>query len=155
MPRRPPSVALVVDTNIVIALVFGAKGRGLWDRVQAHRHLLVSVEAVTELMSVIWHQRDRFPHASDDATSLLRFIDVPPPERYAPMLQEAASALRNAVASRNGSEKDAHILALAWAHEADIWSHDRDFAGTGWPSWSNANLASALADEAPASAVER
>ena len=46
----------------------------------------------------------------------------------------------NAVASRNGSTADAHLLACAWAFDADLWSHDRDFAGTGWASWSNANL---------------
>lgn len=43
---------------------------------------------------------------------------------------------------------------MAWLYDADIWSHGRDFAGTGWPSWSNANLAAALADEAPAASVE-
>jgi hypothetical protein len=52
-----------------------------------------------------------------------------------------------APASRNGSSSDAHVLALAWLAEADIWSHDRDFAGTGWPSWSSANLRAALARE--------
>lgn len=44
----------------------------------------------------------------------------------------------------NGSVRDAHILALAWTLDADIWSHDRDFAGTGWPSWSNGNLRASL-----------
>lgn len=38
------------------------------------------------------------------------------------------------------------VLACAWLLDADIWSHDRDFAGTGWPSWSNANLLRVLAD---------
>lgn len=84
--------------------------------------------------------------------ALLELLDVPSPERYEHGIAEATDTLRNAVASRNGSMSDAHILALAWTYEADIWSHDRDFAGTGWPSWSNANLAAALADEAPASA---
>lgn len=69
---------------------------------------------------------------------------------YASRLEAARKVLRNAVASRDGSTSDAHILALAWTYDADIWSHDRDFAGTGWPSWSNANLAAALTDEAPA-----
>jgi hypothetical protein len=43
------------------------------------------------------------------------------------------------------------LLAISqragWLAEADIWSHDRDFAGTGWPSWSTANLRAALARE--------
>ena len=45
-----------------------------------------------------------------------------------------------------GSTADAHVPSLAWTLDADIWSHDRDFAGTGWPSWSSANLRAALAD---------
>jgi predicted nucleic acid-binding protein len=53
-------------------------------------------------------------------------------------------ALRNAPASRNGSVTDAHLLALAWTLDADLWSHDRDFAGTGWPSWSTSNLLTAV-----------
>lgn len=60
------------------------------------------------------------------------------------VLEAAAHMLKNAVASRNGSPADAHLLAVAWTYDADIWSHDRDFAGTGWPSWSSANLLAAL-----------
>jgi predicted nucleic acid-binding protein len=59
-------------------------------------------------------------------------------------LEEAQTVLRNAAASKNGSTNDAHVLALAWTVDADLWSHDRDFAGTGWPSWSTANLMAAL-----------
>ena len=57
----------------------------------------------------------------------------------------AEAALRDAVASRNGATSDSHILALAWELGADIWSHDRDFAGTGVASWSTINLIRALA----------
>lgn len=61
-------------------------------------------------------------------------------ETYANALDEAGRVLAEAVASRDAGRSDAHLLACAWALDADIWSHDRDFAGTGWPSWSNANL---------------
>jgi predicted nucleic acid-binding protein len=61
-------------------------------------------------------------------------------------LAEAAQVLRQAVASANGSIRDAHILALAWSADADIWSADRDFAGTGVASWSTPNLMRALAE---------
>jgi predicted nucleic acid-binding protein len=62
-------------------------------------------------------------------------------------LELAAQYLRDAVASQNGSVVDAHILACAWSYDADIWSFDRDFAGTGVASWSTANLMRALAAE--------
>lgn len=63
-------------------------------------------------------------------------------------IPRAEVALKDAVASQNGSTRDAHILACAWVVDADIWSFDRDFAGTGVASWSTANLMRALAEEA-------
>jgi predicted nucleic acid-binding protein len=59
-------------------------------------------------------------------------------------IPRAQAALRDSVPSRNGSTTDAHILALAWAIGADVWTHDRDFAGTGVPTWSTINLLRAL-----------
>ena len=52
---------------------------------------------------------------------------------------------RDGTPSRNGSVRDAHLLALAWDANADIWSHDRDFAGTGVATWSTLNLLRSLA----------
>ena len=69
-------------------------------------------------------------------------------QEYAALVVDAARALLLGPPSRDGKTTDAHILALAWSADADIWSHDRDFAGTGWPSWSSANLRAALALEA-------
>jgi predicted nucleic acid-binding protein len=37
------------------------------------------------------------------------------------------------------------LLALAWSLDADIWTTDRDFAGTGVASWSTPNLIRELA----------
>jgi len=48
------------------------------------------------------------------------------------------------VASRNGAIDDAPVLALAWSLDADVWTTDRDFAGTGVASWSTPNLIRAL-----------
>jgi hypothetical protein len=61
-------------------------------------------------------------------------------------------ALRDAVPSRNGSTRDApgdaNVFALAWSVEADAWTTDRDFAGTGVASWSTPNLMRALIEGA-------
>ncbi len=135
-------------------MVLGFRLHGVWDQIATRRRLLVSVESVAELMAVLWHLRDRAPNAEHDARNVLSLVEVPPEARYHMSLVAAADALRHAPASRNGSVKDAHILALAWTFDADIWSHDRDFAGTGWPSWSSANLAAALSTEAGASAAQ-
>jgi predicted nucleic acid-binding protein len=146
---------LVVDTNILVGTILSARRRPIWVLANARRRLLISIEGVAEVMSVISHARHRLPHAIEDAAALLELLDAPSVDRYRYLIAKAADVLRNAPASRNGSEKDAHILALAWTYDADIWSHDRDFAGTGWPSWSSANLAAALAEEAGAEASER
>ena len=42
----------------------------------------------------------------------------------------------------------AHVLALAWSVDADVWTTDRDFAGTGIATWSTANLMRGLAGAA-------
>ena len=77
--------------------------------------------------------------------SLLDLLTIIAPEDVADEDRAAAEmALRHAPASRNGSVTDAHLLALAWTLDADLWSHDRDFAGTGWPSWSTSNLLAAV-----------
>jgi predicted nucleic acid-binding protein len=65
-----------------------------------------------------------------------------------PVLAESEIALKVAAASRNGSIRDAHVLALARCVEADVWSTDRDFAGTGVASWSTPNLMRSLAGAA-------
>lgn len=62
-------------------------------------------------------------------------------------MERARLTLKDAAASQNGSVRDAHILACAWVCNADIWSFDRDFAGTGVASWSTANLMRALVAE--------
>lgn len=154
MRRRAPSADLVVDANIVLGIVLGVRGPAIWWRAQASRRLLMSIEAVTEVMTVASHMLDRQPTALRRSGELIELLNVPPADRYEAGLNTAKIMLRNAPASRDGSEKDAHILALAWTYDADIWSQDRDFAGTGWPSWSSANLSAALNDEAAASAID-
>ncbi|MCZ7656341.1 MAG: PIN domain-containing protein [Xanthobacteraceae bacterium] len=42
--------------------------------------------------------------------------------------------------SRNGSDRDAPVPALACCLDAGVWSTERDFAGTGIPAWSTPNL---------------
>lgn len=146
MSPRPPSARIIMDSNILISAVLGSRSMRSIARVASIRALLTSVQAQAEARETI---RRVAPHPAKSlaaAAKLFLFVQVEDqPEAAAP---EAANILRNAPASRNGSTKDAHLLALAWYYDADIWSHDRDFAGTGWPCWSSANLVAALAEPA-------
>lgn len=144
----------MIDTNIVLSAALGGRTRPVIIFVRERRQLLTSVEAMSEALNVAMKLPD-VPFAAENVTSLLELIDIARGDLYLGRAELAQATLRNAPASRNGSVKDAHILALAWTYDADIWSHDRDFAGTGWPSWSSANLAAALAEEAGAEASER
>lgn len=150
-----PSSTLAVDANIIVSVVLGFKTRALWPGIVGRRRLVVSEDDAAEALTVADRQRARLGTARSDVAELMTMIEVVPSDRYEFRLVAAQTTLRNAVASRKGSVNDAHVLALAWTYDADIWSHDRDFAGTGWPSWSSANLAAALSEEAAAPAVER
>ena len=77
---------------------------------------------------------------------LLEDVTVVPTDSLEPLVGDAATSLRLGAASGNGSTRDAHVLALAWDAGADIWTTDRDFAGTGVATWSTPNLMRALAD---------
>ncbi|KRE17432.1 hypothetical protein ASE63_13345 [Bosea sp. Root381] len=155
MSPRSPTPILIVDTNIVLGAVFGRSDAFRLSDVAMSRSLICSRDMVIEAAAVV----DRvLPGEERAAVRLIRSfqaIEVVERHVYVPKIEAAQRSLRLAPASRNGSEKDAHVLALAWTYDADIWSHDRDFAGTGWPSWSSANLAAALSEEAAAPAVER
>lgn len=145
---REPSETLVVDANIVLSAVLGFRSRPLLERISARRALVISSEASLEVRHVLSRLDPDASVLIEIADEILEAIEVVETARYDDNLTSAERSLRQAVASRNGSVNDAHVLALAWTYDADIWSHDRDFAGAGWPSWSSANLAAALADEA-------
>ena len=140
-PRGVPA-ALVVDANILVAAVLGSTTGAHLDLISGRRSLITSEEAFEEAYKVVGHIRPRDLAVLESLLDLLTIIareDVADEDRAM-----AETALRNAPASRNGSITDAHLLALAWTLDADLWSHDRDFAGTGWPSWSTSNLLAAV-----------
>lgn len=150
MWRSSPSEALIVDANVILSAVLGFRSRPLLENVSARRALITSAEVSDEVRRVLRRLDPGAPVLGEIADAILDSIEVVDAVRYGDNIAGAENRLRNATASRNGSTDDAHILALAWTYDADIWSHDRDFAGTGWPSWSSANLAAALAEEAGA-----
>lgn len=147
MSPRPPSPVIVVDANIVLSVALGLRARPAFEAVLARRPLLTSARAREEILGRAAGLGADVPEAPEIASAVLGIVTVVDETLYADRLDRAAQVLRLAAASRNGSTNDAHVLALAWTLDADIWSHDRDFAGTGWPSWSSANLRASLGGE--------
>jgi predicted nucleic acid-binding protein len=141
---RPPSSAVVVDSAILVSALIGRTAGAIFD-VSTSRRLYTTDRAMIEVSRRVALGMRR-PDLLPALDALLRDLDVVAVEDISPSISAAEFALRNSVPSRNGSDDDAHILALAWELEADIWSHDRDFAGTGVSTWSTINLVKALAE---------
>ena len=149
MSPRAPSSVLVVDANIILSVVLGRCSRPVFETVVASRTVVTSARAADEVRGVVRGAADLPRDAAELAETLLGGIGVVDAAVYADLMEGAGRVLTHAVASRNGSTRDAHLLACAWAFDADLWTHDRDFAGTGWPSWSNANLNDSSSPDPP------
>ena len=134
---------LVVDAAILIA---AARGRSSGAVLAAARAavLVTTDRAIAETRRRIDLGLKR-PELQPIVDALVAEMTVVPVAALTAFLSEAAVALTDAVASRNGSSDDAHLLALAWSVDADIWTTDRDFAGAGVASWSTPNLIRGLA----------
>ena len=140
----PPASTLVVDAAVLVA---AARGRSSGALLAASRH----ARLVTTDRAV--HEARRRIELGMQRTDLLPILDaivalmtVLPVAALFALLSRAELTLRDAVASRNGSSRDAHVLALAWSLESDIWTADRDFAGTGVATWSTPNLMRGIAE---------
>jgi predicted nucleic acid-binding protein len=144
---KMPSAMLVVDSNIVISDILSRKIRRAVFQMSRHRVILMTQTALVEVRRV---QSRLIPAELENLRlqELLNSVTLVANDQFEHHMPVAATTLAQAVASKNGSMRDAHVLACAWEYRADIWSHDRDFAGCGWPSWSTANLRDAVMEYA-------
>jgi predicted nucleic acid-binding protein len=139
----PPAPTLVIDAAIFVGAVLGRGGGVLIDA--GRTRVLTTTDRVLEEVSRRISLGMRRPELLPVLEELAGLVKV---NAMATLnIPEAQAVLRQAVSSDNGSTDDAHVLALAWALDADIWSADRDFAGTGVASWSTPNLLRALKAE--------
>ena len=140
---RAPTSTLVVDAAVLVA---AARGRSSGALLEAGRSAsLVTTDRVVHEARRRIELGLRRPELLAIIDGLLAEMTVVPVAALTPVLAESEIALKDAVASGNGSIRDAHVLALARSVEADIWTTDRDFAGTGVASWSTPNLMRGLA----------
>jgi predicted nucleic acid-binding protein len=143
---RAPSSVLVVDAAVLVAAARGRSSGAILEAARAA--VLVTTDRVV-------HEARRRVELGLKRPELLGVIDalaaeltILPVAALTPVLAGSELTLKDAVPSRNGSTRDAHVLALAWSVEADVWTTDRDFAGTGVATWSTPNLMRALAERA-------
>lgn len=146
MKAPAPASTLVVDAAVLVAAARGRSSGALLAAARAAS--LVTTDRVV-------HETRRRIELGLKRPDLLPIVDalivemtLVPVAALTPLLTQSEIVLKDAVASRNGSNRDAHVLALAWSVEADIWTTDRDFAGTGVATWSTPNLLRGLAEAA-------
>ena len=133
----------MVDAAILIAAARGRSSGAILAAAQM-ASLVTTDRAVAETRRRIEFGLKR-PELQPIVDALVAEMTVVPVAALSALLPQAAIALADAVASRNSSAGDAHLLALAWSVDADIWTTDRDFAGAGVASWSTPNLIRGLA----------
>jgi predicted nucleic acid-binding protein len=143
---REPSAALVIDAAILISAVLG-RSRGALAEAGRKAALVTTDNVLHEARRRIEAGLKR-PELVEILDELAAVLTIVPAAALEPLRARCETALRDAVASRNGSTRDAYVLALAWQTGADIWTTDRDFAGTGVPTWSTPNLMRAFAEAA-------
>ncbi|GGI26818.1 PIN domain-containing protein [Bradyrhizobium guangdongense] len=143
---RRPSTTIVIDAAILIAAVRGRSSGALL--AAAARVILVTTDRVIQEARRRILLGLRRPELIEVLDALAESMTIVPVAALEPMLARCEETLRDAVPSRNGSERDAHVLALAWSVDADVWTTDRDFAGTGVATWSTPNLLRAFAETA-------
>ena len=143
---RSPSATLVLDAAVLISAAFGRSAGVILD--VANVRTLVTTERVVEEVRRRIGLGARRPEVLPLIDILLEEVTVIPLDSLTSHFPHSEIVLRDGPASRNGSTRDAHVLALAWDTGADIWTTDRDFAGTGVATWSTPNLMRALAEQA-------
>ncbi len=141
---RTPPATLVVDAAILISAVLG-RSTGALLAAQRVAVLITTDRVIHEVRRRI-ELGMRRPELLPLVDALAEQMTIVPVAALDPMISHCETALRDAVASRNGTVSDAHVLALAWHADADIWTTDRDFAGTGVATWSTPNLMRGLAE---------
>ena len=141
---RAPSPTIVIDAAILVAAVRGRSSGAILRAAQ--ESIVVTTDRVAQEARrriELGLRRPELLEILDDLTGVFTIVPVASLE---PLLVRCETVLREAVSSRNGSTRDAHVLALAWSIDADIWTTDRDFAGTGVATWSTPNLMRGLAE---------
>jgi predicted nucleic acid-binding protein len=139
---RAPSSTLVLDANVLIAAARGRSSGAILMAAQAAA--LVTTDRVVEEARRRILLGMKQPELLPNLNLLLENLTVVAIATLAAIIPRAEAALRDSAPSRNGSTRDAHVLALAWSVDGDVWTTARDFAGTGVATWSTPNLLRAI-----------
>ena len=122
---------LVLDANIMISAVMGRSFSILLALLEAGVVLMAPVQQLAETRAVL-KRRPALPSDWIDA-QMMRLLQVVVPLNPA-MFDEHEVAARTRLQERGQS--DWPVLAASLATGSAIWSHDKDFFGSGAAVWS-------------------
>ncbi len=126
---------LFVDANILLRCVVGKAAFNV-DELLAKGAILATTDAQAREAKRVLHHR--FALSEQDADEQVDAV-VSAMETYqTPTYRAQESAAKARIHYKN--TKDWPILAAAIEHKGAIWTDDRDFFGTGVPTWTTRNI---------------
>lgn len=132
---------LIVDANVMVSALLGTSFGLLVNLFEGGVMLMSPVHQIAETWTVVARESRQTPEWTD--TQMQRLLTVIRPIGPALFDQYERSA-RLRLHMRG--QPDWPIIAAAMATDADVWSHDRDFIGSGAPVWSTRVLRRQLED---------
>nr|WP_243846915.1 PIN domain-containing protein [Sphingomonas japonica] len=122
---------MVVDANVMVSAILGRSLPLVLD-IALETVLMVPTPMIAEAKRNV--ARKRGAEAAVHVDTLLELIAPIDPFAFVHLEREARDRLDA------GGQSDWPVLATALAFEADIWSRDRDFFGTGVAVWATRNI---------------
>lgn len=142
---------IVVDANILIRAVLGRRVRSIIENYAENVEFCAPEIAFAEAARHLPKLMSKRGATAEDLESVideLAFLVYPiAADQYSSFESPARQRLRNR------DQDDWPILATALITAAPLWTEDRDFFGTGVPTWTTDNIEIILRDLADAPAV--
>lgn len=122
---------LVVDANIMASALLGSSFVLLLQLFENGVMLMAPVHQIAETWIVVARESGQSPEWTD--TQMQRLLTVVRPLGPA-LFNRYEHSARLRLHARG--QPDWPVIAAAMATDADVWSHDKDFVGSGAPVWS-------------------
>ena len=126
---------LFVDANILLRCVVGKAAFNIDELLAKGASLATTDAQAREAKQVLHH---RFALTEQDAEAQVDGVISAMEVYQVPTYRAQEAAAKARIHYKN--TKDWPILAAAIAHEGAVWTDDRDFFGTGVPTWTTRNI---------------
>jgi predicted nucleic acid-binding protein len=127
---------IVLDANVLVSAILGVQTKTvLANAIERGLSLGIPEPQILECSRVLTEKLGIAPEKSRLALETVMAIVIPLSAEFYGAKEDAA---RQRLHRR--AQSDWPVLAAALTIDGGIWSHDRDFFGTGVPVWSSRNM---------------